>query len=1137
MVRFRCLLAILALMIAACISTASLKAQSLTTGQISGTVADSTGAVVPNLKVVLKSLDKGTQQETKTNSSGAYQFSLLSPGHYKVTVDANGFQSATRQTEVTVGRIATVDIALTIGNTTETVTVTEQIPLVNIDNGNLGANISEKQVSEVPNPGNDITYIAQVAPGVVANTTGGQGNFAANGISATANLFTLDGMDDNDPYLSLNNSGATNLTLGQNEVQEVAVVTNGYSGEYGGLAGANVNYVTRSGSNQFHGRALWYWNGSALNANSFFHDASNTPKSFVNDNQWGGDFGGPIVKNKLFGYFNTEGLRVLIPTTAPVQIPTAAFEAATIANLTAKGLTKSIPFYQNIFSLYNHAPGASAAVPGLPQGGGTGCGVITGLPSSVTNCVQSFQSSISNLTHDALYTGRADYNFTNSDRAFLRINYEHGFQAGFTDPINPLFNLVSDQPAWQGQLNETHSFGSAAVNQFVLSGQWYQAQFNTPDLTKSLAAFPTTMILGDGSLTTLGGLDRIVPQGRNVTQYQISDDYSRAVRSHNLKFGIKFRRNDVTDFNYGQTTSGLLIPANLDAFFNGGTDTAISGIVTSLNQAFPTAMSQPFAFYTLGGYAQDEWRMKSNLSVTFALRVDHVSNPVCQTKCFAETVVPFGQLDHSASIPYNQAIKTGLSQALPSFTNLQWQPRLSFAWSPLGRSRSTVIRGGIGIFYDQFPGNVVDPFSSNLPLLNNFSVGGTSSSANIAPQENNNVFASAAASNAALKAGFAAGQTLAQITAAAPGFVPPTIAGPDGKNFAPQYQKWSLGIEQGLGKNSSISVQYVGNHGIHELTVDSAANAFCTPSNASGNPCGTTGFTGIKTAPTDTRFGPVVLFQSRGISNYNGLQTSVQHRFGHGGVIQANYTWSHALDEISNGGLVQFSNASFGSANSSFPSLIEPGNPRRNYGNADYDVRHYLSLSYVYELPLVSLLREHGPKMLEDGWQVSGTVFTRSGLPFSIVDGGSPAAAALATQNFGSALFPAFLAGNINGPVSNSCNKSTLTCLNPAQFSVANGGIGNAGRNSLFGPSYFDTDFAITKRTHIPGWEHGELGIGFQFYNILNHPNFDAPVANVASGNFGKLVRTISSPTSIYGSGLGADASPRLIQLKLQLTF
>jgi hypothetical protein len=1107
------------------ISACSSRGQSLTTGQISGSVTDATGAVVSQAKITLKSIEKGSTNESKSNSEGTYAFSLLPPGNYSITVEYNGFQTSTRRTEVSVGQISTINFTLSVGNASETVTVLAESPLINSQNGNLGATISEKQVQEVPNPGNDITYIAQVAPGVIANTTGGQGNFAANGISATANLFTLDGMDNNDPYLSLNNSGATNLTLGQNEVQEVAVVTNGYSGEYGGLAGANVNYITRSGTNQFHGRAVWYWNGSALNANSFFNNAHNSPKSFVNDNQWGGDLGGPIVKNKLFGYFNTEGLRVLIPTSSFVQIPTQAFADATIANLTAKGLTNSIPFYQSIFNLYKNAPGAQRATLGS-LGGGSGCGTISGLPASVTDCVQNFQSSISNLTHDALYTGRVDYNITNNDRAFLRINYEHGFQAGFTDPINPLFNLVSDQPAWQGQLNETHAFGTS-VNQFILSGQWYQAQFNTPDLAKSLAAFPTTMILGDGSLTTLGGLDRILPQGRNVTQYQISDDYTHPIGPHSLKFGLKFRRNDVTDFNYGQNTSGILIPTTLNAFFNGGigpTSDPNKPDITSYTQTFPTRFSQPFAFYTLGGYAQDEWRIKQNLTVTFALRVDHVSNPVCQTNCFAETVVPFAQLDHSASIPYNQAIVTGGNQALRSFTKLQWQPRMSFAWSPFGLGHRTVVRGGVGIFYDQFPGNVVDAFSSNLPLLNGFSVGGTPTASNISPAENNNVFAAASASNAALITGFKAGETLAQIQAAVPAFAPPTIASVAGSNIAPQYQKWSLGIEQGFGQNTSLNVQYVGNHGIHELVVNSAANAFAT------------GFAGLPANPIDSRFGPVVLFNSEGISNYNGLQVTAQHRFAKAGSVQANYTWSHALDLVSNGGLVQFSNSGFGSTNSSVPSLLDPNNPRRNYGNADYDVRHYLSLSYVYELPLKSLLKEHGPGALLNGWQVSGTVFSRSGLPFTITDGATTAA--LGATNFGTGLFPAFAVGNVTNVASTSCNRTTLTCLNAANFSTSPNGLGNATRNSFFGPAYFDTDFGVTKRTHIPGWEHGELGIGFQFYNFFNHANFDAPVSDISNtSQFGRLIRTVSSPTSIYGSGLGADASPRLIQLKLQLTF
>lgn len=1110
------------------------QAQSLTTGNVNGTVTDPTGRAVPNAKVELKSVTKGNTLETTTNDSGAFQFALLPPGRYSATVKVDGFRSVAQEAAVSVGAPTTLDFQLQVGSASETITVSSEAPLVNTENGNTANTVTELQVSEVPNPGNDITYAAQVSPGVIANTTGGQGNFAANGISATANLFTIDGMDNNDPYLSLNNSGATNLTLGQNEVQEVAVVTNGYSGEYGGLAGANVNYVTRSGGNQFHGRAIWYWNGSALNANSFFNNKGGAPKSFVNDNQWGADLGGPIVKNKLFGYFNTEGLRVLIPATAIAQIPTQAFETATIANLTAQGLTKSIPFYQSIFNLYNNAPGANRAQAGA-FGGGTGCGTITGLPGSVTNCVENFQSSISNLTHDALYTGRVDYDFSGRDRVFVRIEKERGFQAGFTDPISPLFNLVSDQPQYQGQLNETHTFNNGAVNQFILSGQWYQAQFSTPDLAKSLAAFPTTLAFGDASLTTLGGLDRIVPQGRNVTQYQISDDYSRQIGSHNLKFGFKFRRNDVSDFNFGQNSSGFTVASTLNAFFNGGFDSATKDS-TNLNQTFPTSLGQHFQFYTVGGYAQDEIRVRQNLTISVALRLDHVSNPVCQEKCFAETAVPFAQLDHSASIPYNQAIKTGLSQALPSLTSLEWQPRVSFAWSPFGRSKSTVVRGGIGIFYDQFPGNVVDAFASNLPLLNAFSVGGTPTASNLSPAENNNIFAAALASNNALISGFANGETLAQIQASVPGFVPPSIASSDRKNFAPQYQKWSFGVEQGIGHSNSIGVQYVGNHGVHELVVDSTANAFCAPSADPTNPCGTDGFAGIPTTVTDPRFGPVVLFESRGISNYNGLQVTAQHRFNKGGIVQLNYTWSHALDDVSNGGLVQFSNAGFGSTNSSVPSLLEPNNPRRNYGNADYDVRHYLSANYVYELPLKTLLREHGPNALLNGWQVSGTVFTRSGLPFTVVDGGATAGT-LANNNFGTGLFPAFLAGNIIGHPSVSCSKSTLTCLNPAQFSTASGGIGNAGRNSLFGPSYFDTDFGLTKRTHIPGWERGEIGIGAQFYNVLNHANFDDPVSNVASGNFGKLIRTVSTPTSIFGSGLGADASPRLIQLKLQLTF
>jgi hypothetical protein len=1116
MKRTKHLRAIFALVFGIAIFACRSGAQSLTTGDVSGTVTDASGAVVPNAQITLKNASQGNTQVISTNGNGYYRFSLLSPGKYTLTVKNSGFDTLTRDVFVEVGSVTTADISLRVGTASETVTVSAEQPLVNTENGNTTNTVTALQVSEVPNPGNDITYPVQTTVGVVANTGGGGlGNFSANGISASSNLFTINGMDDNDPYLNLNNSGATNLTLGQNEIQEVTVVTNGYSGQYGGLAGANVNYITRSGQNDFHGRALWYWNGSKLDANTFFHDATNTPKSFVNANQWGADLGGRIIRNKLFFYFNTEGLRLVIPSGGPAFIPTANFETAVLAHLNSSGHADSVPFYQTIFNLYNNSTGASRATPTAGGGCGLTFTALAGFGAG-NPCTNTFQANVSAKTNDALYSGRVDYNFTNNDRVYVRIEKEHGTQASITDPINSLFNVVSDQPQWQGQLNESHTFGGSAVNQFILSGQWYSALFNNSNRSATLAAFPTTLQLGDGTLSNLGGFDSTFPQGRNVTQYQISDDYSRVIHSHTLKAGMKFRRNDASDSVYGQNSIGTLTVGSLNDFVNAGDATS-----TSLAQNFASKLEQPMAFYTIGGYVEDDWRVKSNLQVNLALRLDHASNPVCQTNCFARTSVAFGQLSHDANIPYNQAITTGLHSVLPSLTSLEWQPRLGFAWQPFGRSKQTVVRGGVGIFYDSFQGQVVDFISENLPLFNGFVVSGN----NIAPTAASNLFLDAANSNTALINGFASGQTLAQIKAAAPAFAPPTIFSTQAHTKIPQYQKWNLEIEQGIGQHSSVSVNYVGNHGVHELYGNSAANAFAT------------GFAGLPTVAPDPRFGPVTVLTTEAVSNYNGLQTSFRHQFS-GGIVQVNYVYSHALDMTSNAGLNSFSNVLYGASTSSPLVPQDPNNPRGAYGNADYDIRHYLSANYVWELPLRKLFGGRGSKFLVDGWQVAGTVFARSGLPFTPVDGGQTAA--LAGTNYGTGantIFQEFVYANFNGGSHGSCNTSTLVCLIRANFSPASSGFGNATRNNFRGPLYVNTDFSAMKKTKIPGWERGEFGLGFQFFNLFNHPNFDLPVANVADARFGTLVHTVAPPTTPFGSGLGADASARIIQLKLQLTF
>src|SRR5271156_1654406 len=223
----------LALMLAAAFVAPQLSAQTQTTGDITGVVTDQSGGIVPQAHVTLKDNTKGSTQDTQSSKEGVYRFYLLAPGSYTVSVSAPSFQSISRQVDVNIGQIATIDVQLSVASSNTVVTVTEAAPLVQTENGNVATTMSEQQVSQVPNPGNDLSYMVQTAPGVIMNTSGGFGNFAAFGIGATSNLFTIDGMDDNDPFLSVNNSGATNLLLGANEIQEASIVSNGYSGEYG----------------------------------------------------------------------------------------------------------------------------------------------------------------------------------------------------------------------------------------------------------------------------------------------------------------------------------------------------------------------------------------------------------------------------------------------------------------------------------------------------------------------------------------------------------------------------------------------------------------------------------------------------------------------------------------------------------------------------------------------------------------------------------------------------------------------------------------------------------------------------------------------------------------------------------------
>ena len=1071
-------------------------AQTTSSGNITGVITDPSGAVLPGATITLRSIETGSTQTTASNGNGVYRFALLLPGEYSVSATAKGFQTSTTTIPVSVGQSTTANLRLQVGAATQTVTVTGEAVTVQSENGNISTTFSPQQVANVPNPGNDLTSVVQASPGTVMNTQAGYGNFSTFGLPATANLFTINGMDNNDPFLNLNNSGATNLLLGKNDIQEVSVVNNGYTGSYGGLAGANVNYVTKSGGNDWHGNAIYYWNGRTMNANNFFNNANGVKKPFDNANQWAWSVGGPIVKDKTFFFFNQEGLRVVLPTNVNARIPSPQFEQATLTNLAASGNSGEIPFYNKMFSLYNAAPGNHP----LTAVTGGGCGTFTALGG--TPCALQFQSTNGNFTHEWTLNTRVDQVFSPTSRLFFQFTTDHGVQATFTDPINSAFNIASNQPQYQGQLNWTKSIGANAVNQLVASSSWYSAIFGENAPQAAATVFPAELRISGRLFSDLGGINRDFPQGRKVTQYQLVDDYSYTMGNHTLKIGANWKQNYVNDFDFGMFSIPF-IQASLDNFFN--------GVVDSSQQSFTKSLNQPFRQYTLGVYGQDEWRVSKDLKLTLLLRVSHNSNPLCTHNCISRTVLPFTLLPHDASVPYNQIIQSGLRQSYPAYTHYNIEPRFGFAWTPFGM-KNTVLRGGFGIFTDAPPSTVVDSFAQNAPLFNTFIVSGP-----LSPAASGNVFASAAAANASFLSGFSNGGTVGSITASNPAFFPPSFTTSDLVLRTPRYQEWNLEVQQQITPNMVFSANYVGNHGIHEPIQNIGLNAFAP------------GFTGLPATVPDARFGTITQIQTSGVSNYNGLTVSLRSRIGQTFQLQTNYTWSHALDEISNGGFLPFNF-------NTNESILYPQNPfnlKANYGNADYDIRHYFSMNYNWEVPFRNYFH-WGPEQLWRGWNVAGTLFWRGGTPFTVTDG--LASSTLSANNYGATIFANQTAGNgQNG----SCYVDKQCVLSSA-FSPATAtptGFGNQARNQFVGPRFFDSDLSVVKNTQIPGWEKAQLGIGVQFFNLFNNANFDQPVQDVSSSQFGTVINTVSVPTSILGSFLGGDASPRVIELTAKLTF
>ncbi|MBV9760717.1 MAG: TonB-dependent receptor [Acidobacteriaceae bacterium] len=1124
----------------------TIRAQTITTGDVSGTVTDQSGASVANATVNLKSVDTGESRTATTNDSGAYRFTFLKPGTYTLQATSTGLSSDLMRVAIEVGQAPDINLVAKVQSTKEIVEVNTAPPVLETDNANLSTTFTTQQVLELPAPGGDITTVAFTAPGVVLSTGGGYGNFSSHGLPGTSNLFTINGDDYNDPYLNLNNSGASNLLLGQDEISEASVVSNAYSVQYGRQAGAQVNYVTKSGSNQIHADLLFNFNNHLMNANDFFNNALGTPRPYDVSRQWGADIGGPIWKNKLFFYSDSEGIYYSLPSAAVVSIPSPQLQTYILGHVAAA----QAPLYTQAFGQWNSAPGVGKAVPVVTGSGplqdvtgNLGCGKFAstltpapggGVFGSDVSCALAFNENGLNTNKEWLETHRVDWNISDKQKIFFRFKGDHGYQPTFTDLVNPSLNAHSIQPQYEGQINHTYVISPTTVNNFIVSFLWYSAIFGPSSTSAAEKIFPFSFTFNDGGpngaypptgtggFYELGGFyenNFFFPQGRDAGQGQIVDDLSFVKGKHTLKVGVNYRRNRVTDFSYESNTVGLYTFNSLTDFVNGVTDAATG---SNYQQKFSPLLDAHIRFYNIGAYLQDEWAVKPNLKITYGIRFDRTANPLCVDKCFSNLNDAFTAADFSrdATLPYNSSILSGQSHAYYGVDSVVPDPRFGVVWSPNG-SNGIVVRGGVGLFSDLEPGQLVSYIFNNPP----FPFTPTINSGQTVNTASDPASAAAAAQNEynAFKTGFFAGDTLATLSGLVPGFgafnyfsVPHHLA-------TPEYAEWSFEVEQPIGAKNVLVATYSGNHGYNELLLNPWPNAYAQSSY--GLP-----FAGLPAAPPDARFAQVTQLTNNGYSNYDGLTVQFRRTFSHGFQGQVNYTWSHALDVISNGGANEPYAFCSGCAFTTMPTPTVAG----SYGNADYDIRHNLTADFVWDIPW-----KPSNRLLYNvlgNWTVSSKFYIRSGTPFSVYDGLLGGAL---SPNLTNPVFTVNMLASATGPLNTSCGVSAVNtpCFNSSQFVAAEAetAFGNLGRNAFRGPGYTDIDTSLFKNFNLT--ERLKFQFGASAFNVMNHPNFQNPNANISEGGLGTITATAVPPTSAYGAFQGSAVSGRVLVVTGRFQF
>ncbi|HEV2178138.1 MAG TPA: carboxypeptidase regulatory-like domain-containing protein [Terriglobia bacterium] len=1112
-------------------------------GSILGAVTDPSGAVLAGAKVTVQNVDTGVARATQTNDAGEYNVPELPIGTYTVTIEASGFEtSVTTGIKVDVAAAKRVDATLKTGAISQQVTVSaEVLPQVETTSDTLGATLTSNTVKDIPVNGRDYTKLIYLTPGVagspdqISDSPGSFGEFSMNGARGRSNNYLLDGTDMNDGYRNdpaINEAGvfgtpATILPI--DAVSELRVLSN-YEPEYGRNAGAVVNIVTKSGTNDLHGSAIEYFRNNALDARNFFN--STGPQAPFHNNQFGGSLGGPIVKDKTFFFGDYEGQRETVGVVSLANVPVPSQLVAT--NPVIQGLLAHFP---------NNDPWPA------PNLGGNTASVIA--PSF--NSVDSFIAKVDhNFNSNNLVTGR--YYLGDSGQAFPLALTGGGVLPGFDTTTPTRVQLVSI--SWASVRSSTK------VNEFRFGWNRFAEGFFPQDKSFApssvgLCAAATTAGCTGAAASNQGlpvinvdgfaqlGASKSDPRDRVDTNWQAFDNFSWQVGKHDVKLGYEFRRTSIRQF-LGTNFRGVLKFSSLADFLSGTVDGGSAALGNSNRNTYEN---------NHGLYIQDSYRFSPRLTLNYGLRWDYFGVVKEKNNLFSN-VTNFDAT--GATVTLTQVGQSGLGSLYnPDYNN--FAPRVSFAWDPLGGGK-TVVRGGFGVFYDAFS---QDFFLGHLPFNCSFCPGPAYNPFGPAPI-------------------FSVGTVGGAIATGVPVFTAPG-ATPSGSIFAvdrnirtPYLENYNLNIQRQLSSRVVLQVGYVGSAG-HKLfafrDLNQPGQAAITASDiafAQANsftfqgttyPCFPLGGpgcinSGVFNAGVPRVFGnnPYGAFyinqeESNGNSNYNSLQASLRVNGWHGVTSIVNYVWSHSLDTSSDG-------------EDFVPNAAQPNNstqPGLDYGNSNFDIRNRFTWIFGYELPKMG----GSYQRLKNGWGVDSTLTLQDGQPFQL------------NYNFEgdfSGSGEGFDRPDVIGPVQYTTNPAqflNLTSFATPCTALAAGSVqlaafqasglppdencvpgtrhfGSLGRNTLRGPSFKQWDFALYKNT--PLTERLTMQFRAEFFNILNHPNFSNPllpafISDAAQQGIGSNGASLGSyqiqATGDVGIGnpfLGGGG-PRGIQLAVKFDF